>query len=144
MASSSATRSAPKSCSVSLGSSASAIVPRTSGIARDDVGVGADRSAIASSKPTSPRPSVTSSCAGPAISSIVRAEVPDDARVDDVDRDDQRDAGRDAADDEQRPAPARPELRIADQAKKTEHERTIGAVGRERSKRSRSRRPGAI
>ena len=49
------------------------------------------------------------------------AEVREDAGVDDVDRDDQRDAGRDAADDEERAAPGRAKVPEADLPKQANH-----------------------
>src|SRR5204862_892762 len=49
------------------------------------------------------------------------AEVAEDARVDDVDRDDQRHAGRDPADHEQGAAPAGAELAFADLAEEPHH-----------------------
>ena len=65
-------RSVPKSCSASAGSSASAIVPRTSGTAISTSGSRATTSTVASANPISPNPSVTCRSAGPATSSSER------------------------------------------------------------------------
>ena len=80
------------------GSSASAIVPRTSGTARRRR---RDRRARRQHRSRrtriSPRPSVISSAAGPAVPLEAAPEIGEDGRVDHLDRDHQCDAGRDPA-----------------------------------------------
>ena len=49
------------------------------------------------------------------------SNAPYDTRVDDADRDDERDACRDPADDERRPSPARAQLRKADLSEEPKH-----------------------